>query len=168
MKTTPADKSSPVVEKPFWLNFEFQLRRVGFIVLLLIVVAALVGLFSRGYLSEATRTTDDRSLTLHYEKFNRLMSDMDMKIISVLPEGKRNRIVLGGDFMEGFRIDTLQPQPDKMYSLNGEVILEYPPSAAGEKQTLWLSLTPMKFGSINSTIAIDNGPQITFQQFIYP
>lgn len=168
MKTTPANKSSPVVEKPFWLNFEYQLRRVGFILLLLIVVAALAGLFSRGYLSEATRTNDDRSLTLHYEKFNRLLSDMDMKISSVIPAGKRNRIVLGGDFMEGFRIDTLQPQPDKMYSLNGEVVLEYPPSAAGVEQTLWLSLTPMKFGAIKSTLAIDNGSPIVFQQFIYP
>ncbi|MCP2005762.1 hypothetical protein [Buttiauxella ferragutiae] len=168
MKTTPAKQSSPVAEKPFWLNFEFQLRRVGFVLLLLIVAAALAGLFSRGYLSEATRSNDDHSLTLDYEKFNRLMSDMDMKITSVTPPGKRNRIVLGGDFMEGFRIDTLQPQPDKMYSLNGEMILEYQPIAPGVKQTLWLSLTPMKFGAMKSTVAIDNGAEIPFQQFIYP
>lgn len=168
MKTTPANKSSPVVEKPRWLNFEFLLRRIGFAFLLLIVVAALAGAFSRGYLSESTLANDDRSLTLHYEKFNRLMSDMDMKITSVTAAGKRNRIVLAGDFMEGYRIDTLQPQPDKMYSLNGRMILEYPQPAVGSEQTLWLSLTPMKIGAIKSTIAIDNGPEITFQQFIYP
>lgn len=168
MKTTPANKSSPVVEKPFWLNFEFQLRRVGFGVLLLIIAAALAGLFSRGYLSDVTRSNDDRSLTLHYEKFNRLMSDTDMKITVVIPAGKRNRIVLGGDFMDGFRLDTLQPQPDKMYSLNGDMILEYPQPAEGDTQTLWLSLTPMKFGVIKNSIAIDNGAPVTFQQYIYP
>ncbi|GDX04882.1 hypothetical protein BSPA111_10570 [Buttiauxella sp. A111] len=41
--------------------------------------------------------------------------------------------------MEGFRLDTLQPQPDKMYSLNWDMILEYPQPAARDMQTLWLT-----------------------------
>ncbi|WP_183270107.1 hypothetical protein [Buttiauxella sp. A111] len=57
----------------------------------------------------------------------------------IIPAGKRNRIVPGGDFMEGFRLDTLQPQPDKMYSLNWDMILEYPQPAARDMQTLWLT-----------------------------
>lgn len=168
MKTAPADKSSPVVEKPFWLRFESQVRRCGFVLLLLIVVAALGGLFSKGYLSETHLKNADGTLSLHYEKFNRLMSDTDMKIVSVSSAGDRNRIIFGGDFMESFRIDSLQPQPDKMYSRNGEMIIEYDKPKTGARQTLWLSLTPMKAGLIKSTIAIDGGPDISFRQIIYP
>ncbi len=168
MKTTPADKSSPVVEKPFWLNFDFQVRRYGFVLLLLIVVAALCGIFSKGYLSNSHLSNTNGSLSLHYEKFNRLMSDADMKIVSVSSPGDHNRIIFGGDFMESFRVDSLQPQPDKMYSLNGEMIIEYDKPTAGAQQTLWLSLTPMKAGLIKSTIAVDGGPDITFRQIIYP
>lgn len=169
MKTTPADKSSlPIVEKPFWLSFEFQLRRMGFALLLAIVIAAMVGLFSRGYISDARIANDSGTLRIDYEKYSRLMSDMDMKITSSQIRENRNRIILGGDFMDSFRIDTLQPQPDKMYSLNGKMVLEYSVSAPGSEQTLWLSLTPMKFGATHSTVAIDNGPEITLHQFIYP
>lgn len=169
MKTTPADKSSlPIVEKPFWLSFEFQLRRIGFALLLAIVIAAMVGLFSRGYISDARIANDSGTLRIDYEKYSRLMSDVDMKITSSQIRENRNRIILGGDFMDSFRIDTLQPQPDKMYSLNGKMVLEYSVSAPGSEQTLWLSLTPMKFGATHSTVAIDNGPEITLHQFIYP
>ncbi|MFP2515383.1 hypothetical protein [Buttiauxella agrestis] len=169
MKTTPADKSSlPIVEKPFWLSFEFQLRRMGFALLLAIVIAAMVGLFSRGYISDARIVNDSGTLRIDYEKYSRLMSDVDMKITSSQIRENRNRIILGGDFMDSFRIDTLQPQPDKMYSLNGKMVLEYSVSAPGSEQTLWLSLTPMKFGATHSTVAIDNGPEITLHQFIYP
>ncbi|SUW62796.1 Uncharacterised protein [Buttiauxella agrestis] len=169
MKTTPADKSSlPIVEKPFWLSFEFQLRRIGFALLLAIVIAAMVGLFSRGYISDARIANDSGTLRIDYEKYSRLMSDVDMKITSSQIRENRNRIILGGDFMDSFRIDTLQPQPDKMYSLNGMMVLEYSVSAPGSEQTLWLSLTPMKFGATHSTVAIDNGPEITLHQFIYP
>lgn len=169
MKTTPADKSSlPIVEKPFWLSFEFQLRRMGFALLLAIVIAAMVGLFSRGYISDARIANDSGTLRIDYEKYSRLMSDVDMKITSSQIRENRNRIILGGDFMDSFRIDTLQPQPDKMYSLNGKMVLEYSVSAPGSEQTLWLSLTPMKFGATHSTVAIDNGPEITLHQFIYP
>lgn len=169
MKTTPADKSSlPIVEKPFWLSFEFQLRRMGFALLLAIVIAAMVGLFSRGYISDARIANDSGTLRIDYEKYSRLMSDVDMKITSSQIRENRNHIILGGDFMDSFRIDTLQPQPDKMYSLNGKMVLEYSVSAPGSEQTLWLSLTPMKFGATHSTVAIDNGPEITLHQFIYP
>ncbi|MGK7246490.1 hypothetical protein ACSPAH_15735 [Buttiauxella agrestis] len=169
MKTAPADKSSlPIVEKPFWLSFEFQLRRMGFALLLAIVIAAMVGLFSRGYISDARIVNDSGTLRIDYEKYSRLMSDVDMKITSSQIRENRNRIILGGDFMDSFRIDTLQPQPDKMYSLNGKMVLEYSVSAPGSEQTLWLSLTPMKFGATHSTVAIDNGPEITLHQFIYP
>lgn len=169
MKTTPADKSSlPIVEKPFWLSFEFRLRRMGFALLLAIVIAAMVGFFSQGYISDARIANDSGTLRIDYEKYSRLMSDVDMKITSSQIRENRNRIILGGDFMDSFRIDTLQPQPDKMYSLNGKMVLEYSVSAPGSEQTLWLSLTPMKFGATHSTVAIDNGPEITLHQFIYP
>ncbi len=172
MKTTPAVKSSPVsspvVEKPFWLRFEYQLRRFGFIFLLLIVFAAMFGIFSHGYLSDTRLANDDHTLTVDYEKFNRLMSDTDLKITATTSPGKPNRIILGGDFMNSFRIDTLQPQPDNMYSLNGKMAVEYKAPAAGAEQTLWLSLTPMKMGAVKSTISVDNGPEISFRQFIYP
>jgi len=164
MKTTP----SPIIEKPFWLRFEYQLRRVGFVFLLAIVVAALVGIFSRGYLSQAHRSNDAGSLTLDYERFNRLTSNADLKINSIPTPGKPNRIILGGDFMEAFRIDNLQPQPANMYSQNGKVIIEYNALAGREKQTLWLSLTPMKIGVMKSTVALDNGADISFQQLVYP
>lgn len=168
MKVTPVDKPLPVVEKPFWLRFEFQVRRFGFVLLLLIVGAALAGLFSKGYLSDSRLTNADGTLSLHYEKFNRLLSDADMKIIAVSSGGKRDRIILGSDFMESFRIDNLQPQPDKMYSRNGKLIIEYENPQAGVPQTMWLSLTPMKAGFIKSTVAVNDGPETTFRQLIYP
>lgn len=80
-KTSPPDRNPPPVqEKHVWLGFEASTRRVGFFVLLFIVLAALSGLFSRGHFSHVERSTADNTLTVSYERFNRQQSDVDMKI----------------------------------------------------------------------------------------
>ncbi|WP_347113872.1 hypothetical protein AAHB66_17875 [Leclercia sp. S52] len=62
------------------LQFEYNARRFGFVLLLLIIAAALSGLFSGGYFSEATKTNAANSVQVEYQRFGRLQSPVELKI----------------------------------------------------------------------------------------
>ena len=166
--STPPSPSQPVSENPFWLNVEANARRYGLFLLLAIVIAALCGLFSKGWLSHMQRTTADGVLSLEYERFGRLMSDTEMKIVVHADTGKEVTVVLGGDFMETFQITTLQPQPDRMQSQNNRLVLSWSRDALPADHAIWLGVQPLQWGKSQSTVAVDKGPSLPFWQFIYP
>jgi len=168
-KTSPPDQNPPPVrEKHVWLSFEANVRRVGFFLLLFIVLAALSGLFSRGHFSHVERSNDDNTLTLSYERFNRQQSDVDMEISTTVADGGPLIITLGSDFMQRFKIDTLQPQPDKTWSQDGSLVLEYERSRLPSSGKVWLGLIPQQPGSSTSTVSVNNGALLSFWQFTWP
>lgn len=168
-KTSPPDQNPPPVrEKHVWLSFEANVRRIGFFLLLFIVLAALSGLFSRGHFSHVERSSADNTLTLSYERFNRQQSDVDMEISTTAASGNKLTITLGGDFMQAFKIDTLQPQPDKTWSQQDSLVLEYECGSLPSSGKVWLGLLPQQPGSSTSTVTVNNGPPLTFWQFTWP
>lgn len=155
--------SPPVQENNFWLHVEARARQFGLFIMLLVVLAAISGLFSQGYFSHAERASGDGKVTLEYERFGRLLSDMEMKIVAK-PGGARTTIVLGGEFMDKFEIQTLSPQPEKMINQGNALVLIYPHPDA----TVWLSLIPLTAGNSHNWIAVNGGQPLPFRQFIYP
>ncbi|MGK9175712.1 hypothetical protein KXR87_21250 [Yokenella regensburgei] len=160
--------SHPVKENPFWLRAEARIQKYGALLLMLIVLAALGGLFSEGYLSDATARNHNGQIAATYQRFGRLQSDTSMRVSVKVPQQERVVITLGGDFMQGYEIRTLQPQPSAMSSQNGALRLEYNNVYPGTTFTLWLGLTPLAPGSMTSQIDVDGLPGITLWQFIYP
>jgi len=167
-ESEPPMHHHPVKENPFWLRFEARTQKYGALALLLIVIAALSGLFSEGYLSDKTARNHNGQLTVDYQRFGRLQSDMNMVVNSNVPQQGRLTVTLGGDFMQRYEIRTLQPQPSSMTSQNGALRLEYRGLYPGSTFTLWLGLTPLSPGSISSQIEVESLPGITLWQFIYP
>lgn len=168
-KTSPPNENPPPVrEKQVWLSFEANARRIGFLVLIMIVLAALSGLFSRGHFSHVERSNADHTLTLRYERFNRQQSDVDMEISTTAASGDTLTVTLGGDFMQAFKIDTLQPQPDRTWSQGENLVLEYERRSLPSGSTIWLGLLPQEAGSNTSTVTVNNGPALSVWQFTYP
>lgn len=168
-KTSPPDQNPPPVrEKHIWLSFEANVRRIGFFLLLFIVLAALSGLFSRGHFSHVERSNADNTLTLSYERFNRQQSDVDMEISTTAASGDTLTLTLGSDFMQTFKIDTLQPQPVKTWSQGDSLVLQYERSSLPSSGKVWLGLLPQQPGVSTSTVTVNNGPPLSFWQFTYP
>ena len=166
--STDPDEAWPVEDNSFWLHVEMQFQKWGAIALIIIVIAGLCGLFSQGWLSKKTATSADQTLTVEYDRFGRLQSDLDMQLTTRAAHDSRVIFTLGGDFMHEFEIRTLQPQPQKTYSRSGELVLEYARPAPDKPLTVWLGLTPLGVGSSVQTISVNNGATLTVTQFIWP
>jgi hypothetical protein len=126
-----------------------------------------VGLFSRGPLSNRELHSNDGSLGVEYQAFHRNGSS---NALVIRLKGQPNAVLeveLGGDWLEGFEVQALQPEPMRS-------------AGAGQGMTLWvqadergqanlhLSLLGDGFGTYHSRIATPGGASVSFNQFIFP
>ncbi|MEN4981158.1 hypothetical protein ABEI05_23985 [Erwinia billingiae] len=155
-----------VKEKQRWINFEGALKQWGTMLLTLIVLSGMAGIFSKGYLSEGHAR--DGNTHVEYERFGRVISDMDMKITFMPSGSEMSRVSLGGDFMDNYEILTLHPQPFRAYSDGKKLILEYNLMNPVKEQTIWLGLQPRTAGAGRTLITVDDNKPVSFFQLIYP
>ncbi|AGB79471.1 hypothetical protein D782_3542 [Enterobacteriaceae bacterium strain FGI 57] len=150
------------------LNFEAACRNGGLFLLLLIILLAIGGLFSNGYLSQAARESPDQKLQIEYERFGRLQTEFALKISAKSEPGGLFIFSLHGHYNKDFEIGNVWPKPDKMYSQNDTLFFVYHISQQPHPFTVWLYATPQKFGYVHNSLRLNAGSEIDFWQFIYP
>ena len=150
------------------LQFEFLVHRYGLYVLLIIITAALAGVFSVGYFSQAEKSSQANTLQVQYQRFGRLQTPVTMKI--TLPGQKSERLTLriGDEYMTRFETDNIWPQPTEMRSEGGDLILIYHEGTLRKNFTVWLYTTPTQPGKAVTSVTLNNEPDLRFWQFIYP
>ena len=150
------------------LQFEYNAHRFGFVLLLLIIAAALLGLFSGGYFSEATKSNAANTVQVEYQRFGRLLSPVELKITLPGQDNAPLMLRIGGEYMARTQTDNIWPQPDEMHSEGGELVLVYQAAKPRKDFTVWLYSTPEQPGKTVTTVTVNNQPGLSFWQFIYP
>ena len=162
------EKLPGVKENRFALNFESGFQSIGFAVLLCIILAAVLGLFSNGYFSSAQKSNISQTLSVNYERFSRLQTEFKLHF-TVQPQNTDKYVVsLGGKFNEDFQPVSISPQPDSMYSRGKTLYLVYNNVNNNRDFSVWMYVTPTVPGKSVSSISVNDQPGITFWQFIYP
>ena len=150
------------------LRFEYNFRRYGVVFLAIIIIAALCGLFSSGFLSSAHHENSASSLTVDYDRFARLMSETEVNVQVKNSGLAHTSLDFSPTLLSHYQIGDIRPQPDKMYSANGHLILVYNENSSGAPLSLWLSITPKTFGKLSTTLQANRQPAVTFSQFVFP
>ncbi|MEO3989882.1 hypothetical protein [Pseudocitrobacter cyperus] len=150
------------------LNFESICRRFGLVFLLGIMLLAIAGMFSGGYLSQTQATNAGQSLRVDYERFGRLQTEFKLQLSTVPVKSGKYVFSIGGDYSENFETGTIWPQPDSMYSQNNTLFLVYDHVRQSAGFSIWLFITPTKPGKSINTLQVNDTPEISVWQFIYP
>lgn len=153
-------------------NMEYQLKvwrfeRWGWYGLVAVVVMALLGVFSRGPISAREVHSTDGKVTVHYEIFHRSGSINPMKIVVSGRENAQVEVDLSGDFLEGFSIETMQPDPIKAVSAGQGLKLWLQADPQGQAM-LYLTLQGDGLGSYSSRIAVQGSSPVNLTQYILP
>lgn len=167
------DKNAPVTprgvdERPRWIAVEQKIRAWGTLFLFIFTFAGTLGVFSKGYLSDGVAQDRAGNLSVEYERFGRIISDMDMKITWQGSGASVSTLTLGGEFMDRYEVLTLNPRPQRAYSRDNQLILEYPATDAQHPHTLWIGLQPRQAGVGRATFRVDRNDPVTLFQLIYP
>jgi hypothetical protein len=157
----------PVREDMAYQLKVWRFERCGWYALVLLVVLALLGGFSRGLISSREVRSEDGKLRAQYEMFHRNGSTNAMKIsLSAAPDALVE-LDISGEWLDGFSIETLQPEPLQARSSAQGMRLWLQADAHGHA-TLYLTVRGDGLGLFRSRLDSPGSSGIDLVQFIFP
>jgi hypothetical protein len=156
------------------LEFErrsWRWQRVGWGVISLILLAALLGLFGTGWLDRAVAGQPGSQLWLEYNRFGRLQAETSRLQIHLGPGAGANgkvRIWFNLEYMKGVRVTNLTPEPESVEAGPERFTYVFSAPDASQPIVVIFRLEPDKIGSLNGQVGLEGGASLSFKQFIYP
>lgn len=147
-----------------WWRFE----RAIWIFFLLILVADALGLFGRGWLAKAQRSTPDNALSVKYERIERASTPSVMTITlgpSAIENGAAH-LFLSNSITDKLGAQRIAPQPATSVLGNGGITYTFP--ASTPPAVITISLEPSFPGTQHFTLGIAGAPSINGTVFVVP
>lgn len=158
----------PVRENMRWQRTENVIQRVGEIILIAVVILGACGLFSKGFLSEGTAQSRDRTVSVEYERFGRVQSNMNMAIRLSPQNAAEFTLRIGSGALDRLEVQTLQPQPVRSFTAGNTLLLTYSSRDVKAGHSVWLGLQPQSPGRVQVSVGLEGAEPARFTQWIYP
>ena len=155
----------PVYEDARFQNISWVLQRFGWVIVVLVALAALTGVLSHGYLSHAVARQSGLPLTVNYERFQRMTVLYRFDI--AIPRGAEDEIRLAFNkaFWDLYEIDAVQPQPARSSASDGVFTMTFEATDRNFNAVVWAR--PRSFGYAPLEIGTPQG-SLTLPVLVYP
>jgi hypothetical protein len=144
---------------------EWLVQRVGWIAMGAFIVAALLGLFGDGPLSD--RTIGEANVaTLSFQRFARYASSVqiELTIASPAPDGAIS-IEVNESYLIDFEIESIVPEPARVETNDDRLRFVF--DAGAMPATIKFDVVPARIGRKFAVFEVA-GRELRFEQFIYP
>jgi hypothetical protein len=145
---------------------EWFIKRVGWVIFLLILVAALAGLLGPGPLSKRIVKQEAAGLTIEYERFLRSHREAELKILVHDAGSEELKIALGRELSRRSNIRSIVPEPESATS--GEDQLLFKIKANGKNGEIKIEFEPTHMGNLAFDVNQEGKPPIQIRMFVYP
>jgi hypothetical protein len=140
-----------------------MVHRVGGVLGIALLVAAVAGLFGEGPAAHATAKSSDGSLQVDYDRFVRTAASTSFQI--TLPKGSgQTNFAISAEYLQSTSVGGVSPQASTETVLPDRVVFTVQETGSGQVQ---VSLTPEKIGAHKVTIWTHDA-HVTFTTFTYP
>ena len=148
---------------------QMRFERIGWAVMGLVVLAALVGLLGGGPLSTATAGTDDDPIRVRYERFDRRARPTVLTVELVPPatEGQA-RVAVDRAWAEGVTIEAIQPEPESVDVGPEHLVYAFAVQPGAERVQVTFQFEYERWGWLACEIGLDGGPAQSFGMFVFP
>lgn len=166
-----ADREYPVAEDMAFQRLSWILERSGWLLMVLLMLAALAGAFSQGLLSSTEASDPSGALKVEYERFHRNGASEVIDVTAAPLSGSGTVLHLDAAFLRSFTIDSITPEPAEWRGDEAGVALMFP-APEGRSSTVRFALRPERTGSVTSRMMLgppaEGGPAVDLKIFIYP
>lgn len=154
------------IDEDFSLQeFFWKTKRVGWIILLLLILAALAGLFQTGLFSQARQSAD--SFQLEYHRFERISATSDLRVDLPASQSSTAQVWLSREYLENHRIEQITPQPESVEASGDRYIFNFK-TKPNQPSGIMFHLIPENIGYRSGEVGVENGQSLKFSQFVYP
>ncbi|GBD16097.1 hypothetical protein HRbin26_00992 [bacterium HR26] len=148
----------------------WRVQQIGWALLVLVVVAALLGLFGKGPLSRAVAGGTGVSFTVEYERFGRYKAPMRMTVHigpGVAQQGQI-RLWLAREYLDAVQIQQIVPEPVDVLSQEDGTTYVIQVADSSAPTTVTFDVLAERFGLQVVQIRLGEGQPVRFRQLIYP
>jgi hypothetical protein len=156
-------------------NIEFQqrewvLQRIAWVVIVLILIAACLGLFGHGLLSGATAESPGGELRVSYDRFDRRAAPSHLEIKIAPGAGQDGRIELWIEraYLERAEVRTISPEPESGRADDDRFVYVFSAVDPDRPQIVTFQLVHDRFGRERGELGLIDGPSVALSQFVFP
>lgn len=156
-------------------DIEFQRRewtfeRLTWAAILVLVLAAALGLFGHGPVSWTSSSSSDGALEVSYERFGRRGGSQTLVVTADAAAADDGQwvIEIGGDHIESLGVTDIVPEPESSDVTPDGVRYTFVQAEPDADLEATFSVTPDALWSIDGWLRLSNGSTVTIRQFFYP
>jgi len=149
---------------------EWRVERVGWGLMLALVVAGILGLFGEGWLAQTSTEVVGNRLRVDYERIARHGSPATLRV-ALAPGAISTGVALvwvDREYLEGVDVHGIAPQPDASWIARDRVVFAVRIDNPADSAYVTFSITPDNFWSRPVRVGLDGGPSVAFRQFVLP
>lgn len=149
---------------------EWTVQRIGWVTMMLVIVAALLGLFGTGPLSAATAGDAAGPLSVEYQRFVRHdgRTTLTMRVESTQGDEGEAEVWLAADYVRGVEVQHISPEPQEVRADGDRYVYVFAVADPAEPVEVSFSLKPRQIGRLSGEAGIPGGSLVTFNQISYP
>lgn len=143
---------------------EWKVRNVANVLLGLALVAAALGLFGSGVLSDASVKSDGGSFVVEYDRFLRFGAPATVHV-ELASGNDEAKVSLSRSYLEQFDIRSIKPTPESVTALPDRLVYTFKYESPAR---IDVNLLPRQIGRQRSTVTVDGDDAATFSQWVHP
>lgn len=149
---------------------EWAVQRAGWLVMALVVIAALLGLFATGPLSGTSATTNDEALRIEYGRFARHEAHSTLHL-EISPQAVQNgqvQVHVNQAFVDTWEIESITPEPESSTLEADGITWSFTTGELTDAVRVLIRIRPDDIGIGRGEISLVGGVPLSFRQIIYP
>jgi hypothetical protein len=149
---------------------QWRVERFGWAAMVVVIVAALAGVFGGGGLIAHTTASDSAGSTkVQYARFARYSSPTTLDVnVAASTSGRPIRIRVSDRYLSTTKVRAITPPPTSTAIADRQHVFVFERSASPTSATIRFELEPAATGQHHGWIAVDEAAPVFFTQFIYP
>jgi hypothetical protein len=149
---------------------EWRAQRIAWAVFILILLAALLGVFGQGPLSHAHAGEAGSPVALDYERFDRYNAptEMTFRLAPNVGQSGKVRIALSRSFIERIAIDEIVPEPQSVETGADSVTYEFEVQEPSQPALIRYHFEYERAGTVKGEARLEDGPTLAFSIFVWP
>lgn len=145
--------------------FSWRLQQFGQVAIVLVLVAALAGLLGRGPLSRA-RVGEASSFEVEYGRFERRTQETSLVVRLGSPPSGLAQLWVDASYVAAQPFQQVFPEPERVELRDGRLVMTL--RVSGARPEIVITTRPEAFGSMRVRMGLVDGPDVAFDQFVYP
>jgi hypothetical protein len=149
---------------------EWKVQRIGWAVMLLIVLLALLGLFGTGPISTGSAESDDGAIQAGYERFIRHdgRTTFTLEVDGSQARNGEIQLWVSRDYLDAIQVEQITPQPADTIAAGDRLIYTFLVDDPASALTVTFSLRPQDMLRLSGDAGLVDGPAVSWNQLSYP